>query len=114
MLARAVGSTGREYCGRSAHMSTEEALLLAMSLEWLPTGCCTSYPSCHRCRQADTGKSGASDGCREGGGSSDGGGARIQLRGLDTEELKGSLVVLYAPAGNSCLLRLVGHAWMEE
>lgn len=82
-----------------------------MSLEWLPTGCCASYPRLHGCLQAETDKIGASEGSREGGGS--GGVARIQLRGLDTEQLKGSLVVLYAPAGNSCLLRLVGHAWMD-
>lgn len=60
------------------------------------------------------GKIWASDGYREGGGSGPGEGGRIQLIGLNTEELKGSLVVLYAPAGNSCLLRLVGHAWMDE
>lgn len=94
-------------------MSAEEAPLLAMSPEWLPTGCCAVYPSWHRCWQAGTGKIGASDGCREGKGSGADGGARIQLRGLDTEQLKGSLVVLYAPAGNSCLLRLVGHAGMD-
>lgn len=59
-------------------------------------------------------KIGASDGCRESGVISVGdGGAKIQRRGLDTEQLKGSLVVLYAPAGNSCLLRLVGHACMD-
>lgn len=85
-----------------------------MSLEWLPTGCCTSYPSGHQCRQADMAKSGAPDGCREGGDSSDGGGARIQLRELDIKQQRGSLVVLYAPAGISCLLRLVGHGWMVE
>ena len=84
-----------------------------MSLEWLPTGCCTGYSSWHRCRQADAGKIGASDGCGEGGCSGNGVGARIQLMGLDTEELRGSLVVLFAPAGNSCLLRLVGHGWMD-
>ncbi|XP_033476110.2 tight junction protein ZO-2b isoform X2 [Epinephelus lanceolatus] len=83
-----------------------------MSLEWLPTGCCAGYPSWHRGRLAETGKIAASDGCRERGGGSDGGGTRIQLRGLDTEQLKGSLVVLYAPAGNSCLLRL--SSGMEE
>lgn len=81
-----------------------------MSLEWLPTSCCAGYHGWHRCWQAETGKIRASDGCREGGGSGVCGGARIQLRGLDTEQLKGSLVVLYTPAGNSCLLRLVGHA----
>lgn len=88
-----------------------------MSLEWLPTSWCAGYPRLHRCLQAETDKIGASEGSREGGGSSSGsgsdGGAMIQLRGLDTEQLKGSLVVLYAPAGNSCLLRLVGHAWMD-
>lgn len=105
-----MGLTGQGDCGFSAHNSIEEAPLLTMSLEWLTTGCCVDYPSWHRCRQAETGKIGASDGCREGGGSDDGGGAWIQLRGLDTEQLKGSLVVLYTPAGNSCLLRLVGHA----
>lgn len=83
-----------------------------MSLERLPTGCCASYPRWHRCFQAETDKIGASEGYGDGGGG--GGGARIQLRGLDTEQLKGSLVVLYAPAGNSCLLRLVGHAWVDE
>lgn len=108
-----MGLTEQGDHSRSAHRSTEEAPLLAMSLEWLPTGCCAGYPSWHRCRLAETGKIAASDGCRERGGGSDGGGTRIQLRGLDTEQLKGSLVVLYAPAGNSCLLRLVGHAWME-
>ncbi|XP_029916779.1 tight junction protein ZO-2-like isoform X2 [Myripristis murdjan] len=79
-----------------------------MSLEWLPTSCCTGYPRWHRCRQAEVAMVGGSDGCREG----DCRGARIQLRGLDTEHLKGSLVVLYAPAGNSCLLRL--SSGMEE
>lgn len=69
-----------------------------MSLEWLGSGCCAG------CRHVEATKTRASDGCREAGG-----GARIQLRGLDTEQLKGSLVVLYAPAGNSCLLRLVGN-----
>lgn len=55
----------------------------------------------------------APEGHREGCGI---GGANIQLRGLDTKQLKGSLVVLYAPAGNSCFLRLVGYVmddrWM--
>lgn len=60
--------------------------------------------------QAETGKIGASEGCRDPGGSSSDGGPRIQL---DTEQLKGSLVVLYAAAGNSCLLRLVGHTWVD-
>ncbi|KAJ4941745.1 hypothetical protein JOQ06_011620 [Pogonophryne albipinna] len=46
------------------------------------------------------------------GGGPNGGGPRIQLRGLDTIQLNGSLVVLYAPAGNSCLLRL--SSGMEE
>ena len=114
LLVRAVGSMGQGDRGHSCHRSTEEAPPLAMSLEWLPTGCCASYPSWHRCGQAEMSKIGASDGCRESGVISSGdGGAKIQLRGLDTQQLKGSLVVLYAPAGNSCLLRLVGHAWMD-
>ncbi|KAI3371900.1 hypothetical protein L3Q82_006685 [Scortum barcoo] len=83
-----------------------------MSLEWLPTGCCAGYPSGHQCRQAETRRTGASDGCWEEGRSGSSGGGRIQLMGLDTEQLKGSLVVLYAPAGNSCLLKL--SSGMEE
>lgn len=98
--------TGQGGRGHPTHQSTEEAPLPAMSLERLPTGCCASYPRWHRCFGAETDKIGASEGYGEGG-------ARIQLRGLDTEQLKGSLVVLYAPAGNSCLLRLVGHVWMN-
>lgn len=100
--------------GRSALRTTEELPLLAMSLEWLPIGCCAGYPSWHQYKRAKTGELRASDGCREGRSRGDSGGARIQLRGLDTEQLKGSLVVLYAPAGNSCLLRLVGHEWMDS
>ncbi|KAL3062301.1 hypothetical protein OYC64_002163 [Pagothenia borchgrevinki] len=80
-----------------------------MSLQWLPRGCCAGYPRWQRCK---TGKIVVSDCCREGGGGSNGGGPRIQLRGLDTVQLNGSLVVLYAPAGNSCLLRL--SSGMEE
>ncbi|XP_031734619.1 tight junction protein ZO-2-like isoform X3 [Anarrhichthys ocellatus] len=83
-----------------------------MSLEWLPTSCCAGYPSWHRCRPAEKGAIAASDGHGEGGVGGGGGGTGIQLRGLDTELLKGSLVVFYAPAGNSCLLRL--GSGMEE
>lgn len=81
-----------------------------MSLEQLPTGCCAGYPSWYHCWQAKTGKIGVSNGCSKGGGSAGCGRVRIQLKGLDTEQQNGSLVVLYAPAGNSCLLRLVGYA----
>lgn len=95
--------------GRSPHRSTEEASQLVMNPECLLTGCCVGQPSLHRCWQAEKSKIGSSDGCRLQGDSSSGGGARIQLKGLDTEQLKGSLVVLYAPAGNSCLLTLVGY-----
>lgn len=84
-----------------------------MNPEWLLTGCCIGDPSLHRCWQAKKSKIGSSEGYRLKGGSSGGEGARIQLEGLDTEQLKGSLVVLYAPAGNSCLLRLVGYEWMD-
>lgn len=78
-------------------------LSLNMSLERLPTGCCTGYPSWQRCRQF------ASDGCEDVKHSGNLGGAGIQLTGLDAAQLKGNLLVLYAPAGYSCLLRLVGY-----
>lgn len=100
-MVRSVGLTGLVDCGCSAEWSTEDAPL--MSLEWLGTGCCAG------CRHMETTKTRASDACREEGGCGGGGGARIQLRGLDIEQLKGSLVVLYAPDGNSCLLLLVGN-----
>lgn len=74
----------------------------SMSLQCLPSGCCAG-----RGRPARTAGSEAPEGPGEDCGT---GGASIQLRGLDTKQLKGSLVVLYAPAGNNCLLRLVGHA----
>lgn len=93
--------------GRSPHRSTEEAFQLVMNPECLLTGCCIGQPSLHCCWQGEKSKIGSSDGCRLQGDSSSGRGARIQLKGLDTEQLKGSLVVFYAPAGNSCLLRLV-------
>lgn len=111
MLVRALTAQGVH--GRPTHRSTEDAPLPAVSMEWLPTGCCVGYPSWHRCLQAETGRIGASEGFREGGGGGSDGGPRIQLNGLDAEQLKGSLVVLYAPAGNSCLLRLVGHTWVD-
>ncbi|TKS78108.1 Tight junction protein ZO-2 [Collichthys lucidus] len=58
------------------------------------------------------GKIGVSNGCSKGEGSAGCGRVRIQLKGLDTEQQNGSLVVLYVPAGNSCLLRL--NSGMEE
>lgn len=92
------GQRGR---GRPAPCIAEEASS-SMSLQWLPSGCCAG-PG----RQAHMASTRAPEGPRKDGGP---GGASIQLRGLDTDQLRGSLVVLYAPAGNSCLLRLVGHA----
>lgn len=71
----------------------------SMSLQCLASGCCRRRPT------------GAPEALGEDGGA---GGASVQLRGLDTKQLRGSLVVLYAPAGSSCLLRLVGQrtgAW---
>lgn len=79
----------------------------AMSLEWLPSSSCASW---HHSSPTRTWKVGASDGFRESVGGGGGEGTRIQLRGLDTEQLKGSLMVLYTPAGNSCLLKLVRRA----
>lgn len=81
-----------------------------MNRRWLQAGCCVGYPRWHRCLQAETDKIGCREANQNGGANESSEGARIQLRGLDTEQLKGSLVVLYAPAGNSCLLKLVGHA----
>lgn len=84
-----------------------------MSLQCLPSGCCAGHSGQQRSSQAQMARTEAPEGDREGCGP---GGANIQLRGLDTKQLKGSLVVLYAPAGNSCLLRLVGYAkdgWMD-
>lgn len=63
------------------------------SSAWLPAGCCAGCPPRHRCQPAEKGAIGSI-------GAMDGGGG-IRLRG--------SLVVVYAPAGKSCLLRLVGH-----
>ncbi|XP_061842569.1 tight junction protein ZO-2b isoform X1 [Nerophis lumbriciformis] len=83
-----------------------------MSLEWLQTSCCPGYPSWHWHKETEMGKTWDSTVRNEGGGSCSQDCGSIQLSGLNTEELKGSLVVLYAPAGNSCLLKL--SSGMEE
>lgn len=71
----------------------------SMSLQCLPSGCCAGPGS-----RAQRARTEAPEGHREDCGA---GGASIQLEGL---------LVLYAPAGISCLLRLVGRAvvgWMD-
>lgn len=84
-------------------------------LDWLPIGCCAGNRRWPR-SQGQGGGVGESGGEESGGERAGGGGGgkgvhRLDLRGLglETDELRNSVVVLYAPAGNTCLLKLVGR-----
>ena len=70
-------------------------------LDWLPLGCCTGSRQWPRTQSLDEGEG------ERGGGEGEKGVCRLDLTGLG--DLRTSVVLIYSPAGNTCLLKLVGE-----